>query len=131
MSVSALGPVLTTLNRTGIDGRTGSGDHLEGQPAAIDFHEHETEILIEGSCGHGGAPGIAASQLTRGALDKVEDPFLRGQPFIDVVVARKDDADTVCDEQRLEQHTHVDRRPMRATIGVERMMEITDLPLLR
>ena len=47
-----------------------------------------------------------------------------------MVVARKDDVDAIGDEQRLEQHTHVDRGTVCAAIRIQRMMEIADLPVL-
>ena len=47
-----------------------------------------------------------------------------------MVVTGDDDIDPVLDEDWLEQHTQVDRRPVAAGIRVQRMMEVANLPIL-
>ena len=98
---------------------------------AGDLHQHERLVLIEAGGGHRRRLQVALAQLPARALDEIGDALLRLDPLVDVLVAREHDADAVPHEQRLEQHAQLDVRAVATAVGVERMVEVGDLPRLR
>jgi hypothetical protein len=70
------------------------------------------------------------SQLARRALDEVRNPLLRHEPFVDVIVTGVHHVDTVADEQRLECDPQLDLGTVTFTVGIQRVMEVCDLPSL-
>ena len=76
---------------------------------ADDFHERERSIGIEALCRHRRVVAdIAATQLGRASLRDVDDPLLRLQALVEMLVTREHDVDAICQEQRFDDFLEIE-----------------------
>ena len=99
-------------DRAGVDRVPRPRDRLEEERVAGDLDQHELPVLIEADgtqLGLGRTPlAEIATQFRRAPGREVVDAVLGFHVLVHVLVAREDDVHAVGDEQRLEQHAHVD-----------------------
>ncbi len=117
------------MNHTRIDDRVSSRDNLKLHDTLLNLDDDEGHVLIEGSRPLRRArTEIAAAKLARRAAYEVGDAALWHEALVHVIVAAEDDLHAVLDEERLENSPEIHLRPVAARGGVQRVMEIRNLP---
>src|SRR5262249_14370516 len=113
-----------------VDGGTTARDCLEVHLVTIDFDEHEGAVGVESD--HieiAGLANVVVAQFSGVAYEEKIDSLLRFDSFVDMFMAAPHRIDAVLGEKRHELIAKIYVRPMKLSAGVERMMEISNLPL--
>src|SRR5262245_45792423 len=95
---------------------------------AVDFNQHEVQVLIEALGGQAGPGDVRLAYFTGSARDKVLDPVLRFEPLVEVLVSREYHVDTVLQEHGFQYRPQLEIGAMPLAGRIQRMMEETDLP---
>ena len=113
-----------------IDDAAVQRDGLKREPVAGDLDEHEGPVFGEGCGRHRRWRHAAPPQLPAGSFDEVGDALLRLDALVEVLVPGEDDVHAVADQQRLDHRAQLQGGAVSIAVGVERMMEVDDLPRL-
>ena len=122
---------LPSLNDAGVDDLADLGDRVEVELVAVDLGGEERVIGVEADLRQAALPvDVAPTELPAGSGDEVDDALLRLDPLVEVIVTGEHDADARLQKQRLEHGRQVGVRSVTLARGVERMVEVRNLPVL-
>src|SRR4029453_10869289 len=97
---------------------------------AVDFDQHEVQVLIESLGCQAGDGNVRLAHFARSARDEVLDPVLWLEPLVEVLVPREHNIYAVFQEQRLQYRAQLQIRTMPLARRIQWMVEEADLPFL-
>src|SRR5450759_869921 len=117
------------VNHTGVDRHARARRRLKVHVITGEFDHHERAIGIESLRRDRRGRQIAGAQRSGCPFNEVVDALLRTYPLEYMVMAGKHDIYAVLDEQGFEHLPQIDGRTVIPSRGVQRVMEVTDLPV--